>query len=72
VVVVDEDIDVFDIKDVEYAIATRVQADRDIFIVKGARGSSLDPSSVDGTSAKVGIDATKSLDNLDSYERVNE
>ncbi|RLG21029.1 UbiD family decarboxylase [Methanosarcinales archaeon] len=71
VVVVDEDIDVFDINDVEYAIATRVQADRDVFIVKGARGSSLDPSSVDGTSTKVGIDATKK-NNLDAYKRVKE
>jgi len=42
-VVVDEDIDVCDERDVEFAIATRVRADRDVLIVTGARGSSLDP-----------------------------
>ena len=64
VVVVDEDIDVFDPMDVEWAIATRVQADRDVFIVPGARAKPLDPSlpvtppGVVPTGAKVGIDAT--------------
>ncbi|MBW9220075.1 UbiD family decarboxylase [Methanothermococcus sp. SCGC AD-155-N22] len=62
VVVVDEDIDIHDPKDVEYAIATRVQADRDVIIIKGAKGSSLDPSiDEDKTTAKMGIDATISL-----------
>src|SRR6202453_930712 len=63
VVVVDDDIDVFDPVDVEWAIATRVQADRDVMIVSNARGKPLDPSLPQGygvvpTGAKVGIDAT--------------
>jgi 2,5-furandicarboxylate decarboxylase 1 len=64
VVVVDDDIDVFDPMDVEWAIATRVQADRDVFIIPGARAKPLDPSlpitppGVVPTGAKVGIDAT--------------
>src|SRR5580700_3158416 len=64
VVVVDDDIDVFDPMDVEWAIATRVQGDRDIMIVTNARGKPLDPSlaptpvGVVPTTAKVGIDAT--------------
>ena len=58
VVVVDDDIDVHDNSSVEWAIATRFQADRDMVVVRGARGSSLDPSA-DETTAKVGIDATK-------------
>jgi 2,5-furandicarboxylate decarboxylase 1 len=64
VVVVDDDIDVFNAMDVEWAIATRVQADRDVFIVPGARAKPLDPSlpvmppGVVPTGAKVGIDAT--------------
>src|SRR5262245_54118028 len=64
VVVVDEDIDVFDANDVEWAIATRVQADRDVIIIPGARAKPLDPSlpvtppGVVPTGAKVGIDAT--------------
>jgi len=62
VVVVDEDIDPFDSDDVEYAMATRVRGDRDIMIVTGVRGSSLDPSQCDdGTNVKVGVDATMDL-----------
>ncbi len=70
VVVVDEDINIFDVKDVEYAIATRFQGDRDLVIVSGARGSSLDPSSCDGLTAKVGLDATKPLERREDFERV--
>ncbi len=58
VVVVDEDIDIYNPEDVEFAIATRFQADRDLVVVKGARGSSLDPSAEDNLTAKMGIDAT--------------
>ena len=63
VVVVDDDIDVFDPTEVEWAIATRVQGDRDIMIVNNARAKPLDPSLPQGsgvvpTGAKVGIDAT--------------
>ncbi len=71
VVVVDEDIDIFDPTDVEYALATRVRADRDIFLVSHVRGSSLDPScDWDGTTTKVGIDATCPLDGRNKYQRV--
>jgi 2,5-furandicarboxylate decarboxylase 1 len=64
VVVVDDDIDVFNPTDVEWAIATRVQADRDVMIVTNARAKPLDPSlqetpvGVVPTTAKVGVDAT--------------
>jgi 2,5-furandicarboxylate decarboxylase 1 len=63
VVVVDDDIDVFDPTEVEWAIATRVQGDRDVMIVSNARAKPLDPSLPQGfgvvpTGAKVGIDAT--------------
>src|SRR5947209_19574415 len=44
VVIVDDDIDVFDPTDVEWAIATRVQGDKDIVIIPGARAKPLDPS----------------------------
>jgi UbiD family decarboxylase len=71
-VVVDEDVDIFDAEDVEYAIATRVKGDEDILIVPGARGSSLDPcAKSDGTTTKVGVDATKPLDKLEKFERVS-
>jgi 2,5-furandicarboxylate decarboxylase 1 len=63
VVVVDDDIDINNPTDVEWAIATRVQGDKDIIIVPGARAKPLDPSLLQGAGvvpigAKVGIDAT--------------
>jgi 2,5-furandicarboxylate decarboxylase 1 len=63
VTMVDDDIDVFDPTDVEWAVATRVQADRDVLIVSNARSKPLDPSlpPTPGripTTAKMGIDAT--------------
>ena len=64
VTIVDDDIDVFDLVDVEWAVATRVQADRDVLIVPNARAKPLDPSlplPILGkipTTAKMGIDAT--------------
>jgi 2,5-furandicarboxylate decarboxylase 1 len=61
--VVDNDIDPTDPVAVEYAIATRCQADRDFIIMPNAKGSSLDPSSDQANllTTKVGIDATASL-----------
>ncbi|MBO8182673.1 MAG: UbiD family decarboxylase [Archaeoglobus sp.] len=71
VIVVDEDIDIYNHEDVEFAIATRFQADKDLVIVKGARGSSLDPSAnEDGTTAKWGIDATAYLSRKEDFKRV--
>ena len=61
VTIVDEDIDVYDDRDVEWAIATRFQADRGLVVLHGVRGSSIDPSANDGFTSKVGIDATKPL-----------
>jgi len=72
VVVVDEDIDALNSEDIEYAIATRVRGDEDILIVPKVRGSSLDPcASPDGTTTKVGVDATKPLDKKEKFERVS-
>jgi 2,5-furandicarboxylate decarboxylase 1 len=59
VVVVDHDVDVFDDRQVTWAIATRCQPDRDIAVLTHARGSDLDPSTPeDGYTAKWGVDAT--------------
>src|SRR6266705_3004195 len=59
VVVVDEDVDVFDDRQVNWAIATRCQPDRDITIITNARASHLDTSDTDdGYTAKWGVDAT--------------
>ncbi len=60
-VAVDKDIDVFDEQDVLWAIATRFQADKDMFVVPDVFCNRLDPSSADGVSAKLGLDATAPL-----------
>jgi len=60
VIVVDDDIDVFDESDVLWAVATRMQADRDLVTIAGSLGAMLDPSADDrGITAKLGIDATR-------------
>lgn len=44
VILVDEDVDIFDMKDVMWAMITRMQADVDIINIPGVRCHSLDPS----------------------------
>ncbi len=63
VTVVDDDINPSDPAAVEYAMATRFQADKDLTIIQKVRGSSLDPSSDQKNllTAKLGIDATRPL-----------
>jgi len=58
VTIVDEDIDIFEDRQVEWAEATRFQASRSLLVVNNAAGSSLDPSA-EGTTSKIAIDATK-------------
>ncbi len=58
ITVVDEDINIYDDKDVEWAVATRFQPHRDLTVLEDEKGSSLDPSAPDLTS-KWGLDATK-------------
>jgi UbiD family decarboxylase len=65
VIVVDDDIDVFDESDVLWAVATRMQADRDLVTIAGSLGAMLDPSADDrGVTAKLGIDATRPFGEL--------
>lgn len=72
VVVVDEDINIYDPNDVEFAIATRIRADQDVMIISGVRGSSLDPCRIgDGMNVKMGIDATMQLGHEDEFIRAD-
>jgi 2,5-furandicarboxylate decarboxylase 1 len=65
-VVVDEDVDIHDPTQVEWARTFRVQADRDVIVIEGAQGKHVDPSVrpwelAKGQlpmTAKMGIDAT--------------
>lgn len=69
VVVVDEDIDIYDLDSVELALSSRVQASEDLFIIPGARGSGLEASHVaKGVTDKVGIDATKPIGGEHAHE----
>ncbi len=63
VVVVDEDVNIFDMGDVMWAIATRVRAEKDIMLMPGCKGAILDPTSDPETFTvtKMGIDATRPI-----------
>jgi UbiD family decarboxylase len=62
VVIVDDDIDVFDEEQVWWAVSNRFQADRGLVVIPNAQGSELDPSAgPGGVNAKMGLDATKPL-----------
>jgi 2,5-furandicarboxylate decarboxylase 1 len=70
VLVVDDDVDIFAEETLGWVLATRVQADKDVHIVSGARGSSLDPSAEDARTAKMGIDATVSPAKREHHARM--
>jgi len=72
VVVVDSDINVNDLSEVEWAIATRFRSDRGLVVIDNVRSSSLDPSSDQETQvgAKMGLDATRPLSkSREKFER---
>lgn len=71
VVVVDDDIDIYNSQDIEWAIATRFRADEDAVVKSNVEGSSLDPTADAETrlGCKMGIDATKDLEDVEKFER---
>ena len=75
-IVVDDDIDVFDEKEVLFAVATRMVPGRDISIIENCTGENIDPASFDETRLQKGsmqdyliIDATKPL-TLPTFTRI--
>jgi 2,5-furandicarboxylate decarboxylase 1 len=70
IIVVDTDIDIQDPYDVEWAVFTRFQVDRDLLTIAGVPGSVLDPSADGGLTSKWGVDATKPLKEAGKYERI--
>ena len=60
VIVVDDDVDIYDMEDVMWAVATRVRAEKDILMVPGVKSAIIDPTSDPATFTvtKMGIDAT--------------
>jgi 2,5-furandicarboxylate decarboxylase 1 len=82
VVVTDGDIDIFDPEEVDWALTTRVRLDKDIIIKTGMPGSLIDPlasgkeripgiSTLIGRTSKIGIDATKPLDQKEHFKKVS-
>jgi 2,5-furandicarboxylate decarboxylase 1 len=70
--VVDEEVDIFNMEEVEWAIATRFQAERDLIVVHGAQGSKLDPSTNNGVGSKMGFDSAVLLNSEPmQYLRIN-
>ena len=73
VYVVDADIDIYDPLQVEWAMATRFQGDRDMVVLDKEPGSSLDPSAEPGTkmTTKIGFDLTAPVGEVRKhYEKV--
>ena len=64
VIVVDDDVDIYDMDDVMWAVATRMRAEKDIFMVPGVKSAIIDPTSDPKTFTvtKMGIDATAPID----------
>lgn len=69
VVVVDEDVEIHNPREVEWAIATRLRADQGLICFTDSKGSSLDPTKRRGSWAKLGVDATKDLRAPQRFQR---
>nr|WIW58157.1 phenolic acid decarboxylase [Companilactobacillus versmoldensis] len=79
VILVDEDVDIFDMNDVIWTLNTRFQGDKDIMVLPGMRNHPLDPSErpeydpksirVRGMSSKTILDGTVPFDMKDQFVR---
>lgn len=70
IIVVDDDIDPHDPVEVEYAVATRMEASRDLVLIPGARGHEYVRVSDRGIRTKMGIDATVPFADRERFARV--
>lgn len=70
IVIVDQDINIFNSQDVEWAIATRTQAGRDVIVACDLPGNLLDPSARNSISDKMGIDATVPLGQYERFAKI--
>jgi 2,5-furandicarboxylate decarboxylase 1 len=70
VIAVDDDIDIRDPVDVEYALATRMEASRDVFVIPDARGHEYVRAGNAGIVSKLGIDATVPFEERSRFARV--
>ncbi len=70
-VIVDSDIDITNIAEVEWAIATRFQASKNLIVKENEKGSSLDPSADPNTyiTSKMGLDCTVPLNRKEDFSK---
>jgi 2,5-furandicarboxylate decarboxylase 1 len=70
-IVVDADVDIYDPADVMWALTTRVDWQKDVFIIPGAQGHEMDPTAdTRGVHAKIGVDATADKGRREAADRV--
>jgi 4-hydroxy-3-polyprenylbenzoate decarboxylase len=67
ITVVDDDVDPWNAQQVEWALATRMRAERDLVVVASASTSRSDPIELGGTVGKLGIDATRKPGDRDDW-----
>ena len=68
----DKDIDIYNPREVEWSLATRLQPDRDLVVISGVHGLPIDPSVYRGNiTSKIGIDATKPEEGTHSFEKID-
>ena len=69
-IIVDDDVDIYNSQDVDWAVGSRFQPDRDLIVIDHVAGSPIDPSCVEvGITAKMGLDATKPFKKEERFER---
>jgi len=70
-IIVDDDVDIYNLEEVEWALSSRFQAKRDIIIMNDFPGSPIDPSvGENNITSKLGMDATKPLDQKVQFEKI--
>ena len=70
VIVVDDDVDIYNAEDVEWAMCTRFNPETDIILINKAFGHELNPVTQNGLTAKIGFDATTPHPKPREYNRV--
>ncbi len=71
VILVDEDVDIRNMREVQWALTMRFQADEDLLLLPGVQGSVIDPSTrEDGSTCKAGLDATFARERAGVFEKI--
>ena len=70
-VIIDTDVDIYNPKEVAWALSNRFQPDRDVIIRRDLPGSVIDPSANERHyTSKIGFDATRPMGKKEKFEKV--